>query len=435
MPASVRESFLNVENVKTLVKPVTGYILVICSLLINVSAYFNLINVQVWFAYFCVLLIIAFSKGAKIISKKIMLFLLTVFGLIIIQNVLYTGLTPVALYGPLRWFFTPFLLFSLLKEKYFKYLFNVLYVVAIYTTILFFLQASIPSVQSMLERLAELMHAPSFGTNEENIIFYTIITFPYGQGYRNAGLFHEAGAFALYSLIAIILNTLYTKNYFDKKTLILTFCILTTFSTTGYFCLFIYYGWALYKTNINVIIKLMVYSIFIVSVYFLFNSAPFLKQKVGEQYEQQMTHTKDITEEGRFSVFITGVNEFIKHPVFGKGIISETNKDLMEEHRFGWGFTNFCAQYGILGLFYMWIYYLGCLKLIRFYKLPVMFAVVIYIIIHLSLSTQMFFLHTPYVMFFIYGLYKKLPDMSLKKQQFVENDPLRSSSVIIPLKS
>lgn len=65
----------------------------------------------------------------------------------------------------------------------------------------------------------------------------------------------------------------------------------------------------------------------------------------------------------------------------------------------------FLARYGIIfGGFYLFYYYKGLKKLCFFYRLPKGVALLLFMIIHLGLSTQGFFFHASFVMFFIIGL-------------------------------
>jgi hypothetical protein len=240
------------------------------------------------------------------------------------------------------------------------------------------------------------------------ILFYSM---PTESGFlllRNSGIFHEAGAFSLYIMLAIIVNTFNTRNTLDKRNIILVIILLTTFSTAGYILLILFLAYAIPKSKLNIILK---YSILFLMVFITINSfrsADFLQQKIEEHYSTQINAIeKGEAAQGRFFAFYKAFDVFKQNILFGKGIL-ESNRPVGEEINssgFGWGFMGFLARYGIIfGFFYFLFYYKGLKKLCLFYGLPKGLALLFFIIIQLGLSSQAFFFHTSFVMFFIIGL-------------------------------
>ncbi len=410
---------MNVNSIERLTKVnkrtnFIGYMLTLTSLMLYANPFFSLVDVRIKFAFTLIILVYAFLKGKIRNTKNIFLILIAVYGLIIIQAVLYGGFSNAGIYKPLLLFLTPFVLYRLLRLSYFKYLFWIIYFGALFTFPIWFLQSLLPGVDTFLRQFAEIVFPYTFDVWPRSLIFYTV---PLGVGdfntqleiYRNASFFHEAGAFALFLMLAIILNTFFTRNLLDKKNIVLAIILLTTFSTAGYILLALFLAYAIQKAKMNPMLKFFILLIMILISIRTFSSEEFLKEKIKEHYS---TQTKAIEKneigQGRFYSFLRAYQVIKQNPFFGKGIL-KANLPVAKGEYYDWGPMGLLANYGIIfGFIYLFYYYKGLEKLSLFLGLPKGITTLFFIIIQAGLSTQAFFFQAPFVMFFIIGMESNL---------------------------
>lgn len=384
------------------------YILVLSALLITASPFFFLVSVLVPFTFMVIICAYALYKKKLRNSKKIFLVLIAVYALITIQWVLYGGFSPAGIYKPLLIFFTPYILFRLLGWKYFKCLFDIIYYSSIFTFPIYLLQSIFQPVNALVIKAMDIAFPYAWTDWPRTILFYSM---PRESGFlllRNSGIFHEPGAFSLYLMLAIIINTFFTRKALERKNIILAIILLTTFSTTGYILLILFLAYAIPKSKMNLILKYLVFFIMIIITINTFRSENFLKEKIEEHYSSQVYAIEhNEVGQGRFFAFFKSFEGFRQNFFFGKGILVANQSVIggIRNSGFGWGFMGFLACYGIIfGFIYLLFYYKGLNKLCLFYGLPKGIAILFFIIIHAGLSTQVFFFHASFVMFFIIGL-------------------------------
>ncbi len=390
------------------------YVLVLSSLLITASPFFGTISILVDFTFMMLIWAYALYRKKMKNSKRIFLVLIAVYALIVIQFALYGGFSPAAIYKPMLLFFTPYILYRLFGVTYFKYLFWIIYYGAIISFPIWLLQCLIPAFDSILQKYSEIVFPYNWDNLPRSLLFYTITPNFGGDNsnlfglLRNSGFFHEPGAFSIYLMLAIIINTFNSRNTLDKKNIILAIILLTTFSTAGYILLIMFLAYAIPKSKLHTSLKFIIFLIMIIATIKIYTSQDFLQKKIGKQYSSQVTAIqKNEVGGGRFFAFLKAYEIFKQNIFFGKGIIN-ANRPISKEFKdsgFGWGFMGFLAFYGIFfGVFYLLFFYKGLKKLCFFYGLPKGLAILFILIIHAGLSTQSFFFHASFVMFFIVGL-------------------------------
>lgn len=385
------------------------YILVLSALLITASPFFFLVSVLVPFTFMVIICAYALYKKKLRNSKKIFLVLLAVYALIIIQWVLYGGFSPAGIYKPLLIFFTPYILFRLLGWKYFRCLFDIIYYSSIFTFPIYLMQSLFQPVNALVLKAMDFAFPYSWTDWPRTILFYSM---PRESGFlllRNSGIFHEPGAFSLYLMLAIIINTFFTRNTLDRKNIVLSIIILTTFSTAGYVLLALFLVYAIPKSKMNPILKYLIFFIMIIITINAYRSEDFLQQKIETHYSSQVNAVeKNIEGQGRFYSFFKALGIIKQNPFFGKGILKVNNPVELGVY-YEWGPMGLFANYGILfGFIYLYYYYKGLKKLCSFFSLPKGGAILFFIIIQAGLSTQSFFFHASFVMFFIIGLESKV---------------------------
>ncbi|NOU18351.1 MAG: hypothetical protein HOO91_12415 [Bacteroidales bacterium] len=210
-------------------------------------------------------------------------------------------------------------------------------------------------------------------------------------------------------MLAIIINTFFTRNTLDRKNIVLTIILLTTFSTTGYVLLAIFFAYAIPKSRLHPLLKYFIFILMITLTIKTYRSANFLQEKIDNQFLTQVDaiQTKE-KGQGRFYSFLMALDVIKQNHFIGKGII-EANRPVGEGVYFEFGAMGIFAQYGIIfGVFYLFVYYKGIRKLTLLYGLPRSLSLIFFIIIQLGLSSQAFNFHASFIMFFIIGLDAKV---------------------------
>ena len=124
-----------------------NYLVVLFSLLYNVSPFFGGAWRGMWFILFLFLLYITNFVGLRMFNSKIVLVIIAVWFLILYQGLALKSFSPAAFYKPVMLFLTPFLIYRLLGPNYFKYLFYIIYVAAWVTICLWLLQNLFKNIQ------------------------------------------------------------------------------------------------------------------------------------------------------------------------------------------------------------------------------------------------------------------------------------------------
>lgn len=406
--------------IKTKANDFRNYFLVVLILLFEDSPFFmnNQVQKNFWFVLFA-LLLIANGGKKRILNQKIVTILLVVWMLMIVQSALYGGgFTPAMAYKPLMLFYTPFLLFTLMGLRYFKYLFNVIYFIAVYTFVIYLLHSFIPPFYDWLLGAFDFVFQYSWADRPRTILIYSN---PRISGYffmRNSGIFHEPGAYSIYLMLAIVINTYFTRKVFNPKNLFLSFMVLTTFSTTGYVMLFLFLGYAVMNMKIHFSLKPVIIIPFAVVLIYAYQNTNFLKQKVDTHYTTQYEDVEEgnINKRGRFYAFGMSVKSFISNPITGRGVLTRHQYDVGEIGSFGYGFAGLFAMYGLFfGIYYMWYFYKGFVKMSHQFKMSKYYTLIAFITINLGLLTQAFFLNASFVYFFIVGLFYFVPPINTIK--------------------
>lgn len=389
------------------IKTVTNYILIILLLFYNCNPFFLLTGKTLWVFIFVLLAIITMSRGKNLLYIKLVLVLAISWLLIIIQGLVFQGFTPAAIYQPIMILFTPFLVYTIMGISYYRYLFNIIFFIAIYTSIIYGLQIISPGFDRFMTRSFESIFPYSWADWPRSILIYSA---PRESGYlipRNSGMFHEPGAYSIYLVFAIIINTMQKKSTFNKSNVFLSIVILTTFSTAGYIMLFVLWSYSIWNLKINIFLKSLSLVIFILISLTVYRENEFLQKKVNEQYKTQNEafESGEIQYTGRFYFFTKSTNTFLSSPIFGRGILSVTSADNGKEGIVGLGFIGFLAKYGVFfGIFYMWYFFKGFSLFSRIFNISVFYTVLAFIVVNLGLLTQSFFFNIPFVLFFIIGL-------------------------------
>lgn len=191
--------------------------------------------------------------------------------------------------------------------------------------------------------------------NRNSILIFNSLNI---QEMRNCGPFWEPGAFACYLMLVPLLyignlKLFVTQN--KKKAIVLLIALITTFSTTGYICLFtlvIYY----YMTQTrNKFVSYAIYLPLIIgALVYAYNNLDFMGAKMQEQTEYSLEQNGEFSNT-RLGSLMFDMHYIKKHPIIGNGLNERTR---YADHPFLWGttlghgnaFSNYTAQMGIIAL-------------------------------------------------------------------------------------
>lgn len=411
----------------------TNYFIAIYTIAL-ISPFFSLLQKSMVLYFLVFLVFIAFKRGVKLLEVKIFVLLLFVYFLIFLQNVLYSGMSYASLYLPLRIFYIPYLIYRILGIRFLLYLQQVIFVSALYTFPLWLMQSLIPSFDALLQTLIVQVLPFSWSVVPRSLLFYTAA---WGEGvfnttlgiYRNSGVFHEPGAYGVFLILAIVINTWFSKNLYSKRNLFLMLVLLTTLSTTAYIVLFIVVLSDLIAKKINPALKVVSVMLFLFGAIQVYQSGDFLQEKVNNQFEDQIQAAelnvgKTEAKSGRFYAFFTSLQLFSEHPVFGRGIVySSSEKASGEMHKdgsFAYGITGIMSTYGIIfTVLFVVAFYTGMKCVGSISQIPPVMQVFIFIGVNLSILTQIFILAVPFVFLFIVGYLNEQNEISWFKKNMV----------------
>jgi len=330
------------------------------------------------------------------------------FGFSVITMITY----PVFIFG------IPYLLYKIIGDNIFDYVVNVIFYTALISTSIWIFQALFSPFDQILQSLRSATGFPLIGGTEDGervsiSMLYTITHWTtdfFGiKVLRNAGLYHEPGAFAYFLILSIGLNTIIQNNILNKKNIIMIIILLTTFSTAGYLSLFVFLIYSIFKSNYNIIIKIISIPIFISMSLFTFVYLDFMNEKIVHEYETQFFE-EDSTDEfggGRVRRIMRSINLLSTSPVLGRGIIT-ASREFEESSPYyftGAGIWRTLSSYGIILTPIIIIFYiLGINKVCRKYNYHKKITYYFFIAIAIGASSQRFFMDNITILLFINGL-------------------------------
>jgi hypothetical protein len=185
---------------------------------------------------------------------------------------------------------------------------------------------------------------------------------------RNAGIFWESGAFAVFLNITLYLHystkkLVKLKDMFDRDAVVLVIAAISTTSTMGIFGVLAVLTFFTFMVNSPAKYVLMVFVAFAFSL--AFTRVEFLGKKIQHQLEESGRSNN------RFGSAIKDFKDFAERPLLGwsrrNEVIFGTTKFIARTHRPN-GLTNQLRSYGIIYFsFYIWLVYLGFSRLYKYH--------------------------------------------------------------------
>ena len=227
---------------------------------------------------------------------------------------------------------------------------------------------------------------------------------------RNAGIFWESGAFAVYLNITLFLyySTLTigrVKDLFDKKATILIIALASTTSTMGAISLVI--QMVFFTMHLRSAAKYFLFPVILVMTGLAFTSVEFLGDKITKQLG------KADNDNNRFGSALMDWENIRERPLIGWSrrieVVFGTDKFSDKTHRPN-GLTNFLRSYGLIYFcFYFIMVYQGFARVYNNYhprSNPLVPAFGILLLLMVSFSELIFDLVFQKGLLFLYGAYR-----------------------------
>lgn len=253
---------------------------------------------------------------------------------------------------------------QILGNKFVRVLTTTMVIISLISFV-FTILCYIPGLNWKLYTAAEQMFPIPRGFKDYSTPTFLIYTFHpqyfFGEfNYvRNAGIFWESGAFAVFLNLTIYLRYLTKRiarvsDLFDKTSVLLIVAVLTTTSTMGFLSLMAILTFFTMKlrTPLKYVFFLMVAALSYIS----FVSVEFLGSKIATQLEESDEKNN------RFGAFLMDWEDIKKRPIIGSSrrneVIYGTN-EFNKQNRRPNGFSNFLRQYGLIyfSAYFIMMYY------------------------------------------------------------------------------
>jgi hypothetical protein len=305
----------------------------------------------------------------------------------------------------------PYLALRIVGLKIFKLYANMMLVIAVYSSFLYFFQIISPSFEKYLFKLSEQAFDYSFDIYPRSILFYTVRDLPidiYNISFlRNSGPFHEPGAYAVFLIFAIAINAIISKKLFSKINIFLIIVTLTTFSTAGYFSLFLLvilfilqkrkvtspFIWVI---GVSIILSLIISSI---------QNIDFLGSKTEEHLNEEMTMDLHNETTGRIYSVRKSLLNLYRYPLTGRGLVVIARKDIsIEEDTGGYGFMSFFSNMGIVSsVLFLYFFLKGNKRISIYFTGADSFWLMLFFSLMINLFSQSFIQTPIFIMIFLVG--------------------------------
>ena len=290
---------------------------------------------------------------------------------------------------------------EILKEKFIEFYVNILVAFAVISLILFvpilvkfsfstFLISHFP-----ISYQTEIVN-PFGGVQYNSSIFF--LNFPpnFDIRTRNSGPFWEPGAFGGFLVLGLMLNVFRGRSPFSKQNLILMGTIITTFSSTAYIALGIffigYYGVAI-KSNFGRILFLVAG---ITGFVVLFGELDFLKKKIVDQIEDTQYQVDTRGGDSRFASAYLDIKEFGERTFYffaGRGAHPDTRIGTLDKNTIRTnGVTDQLVRWGIpFFIFYLLSIRKSFAKICGFYSVEEKHSWLALLVLILLATSEVYF--------------------------------------------
>ena len=301
------------------------------------------------------------------IEKSFLIFLSVFIILTSIQLITFNVFPLDTMLGFFSKIIVAYLIIKVVNRSFINTYVNLMYFISI-ISFLFWL----PSFVSVGLKVLIVKSAPFWieGFDFHSYIIYQPFIGDINEWTRNSGPFWEAGAFAGFLIIALILNYIRSYQFSDRKTFVITIGVLSTFSTTGYIALFLFFVFVLLIKYRNLLSTILAIFVIIPAIILAYQKIPFLSEKISSQIESSDTKIALTVHRSRFSSAIIDLQDFKEHPLAGRGKYSETRFNIwVKAINRNNGTTDLLVMYGLVGfLTYFMYYFISFRNIMKYYN-------------------------------------------------------------------
>lgn len=360
----------NIENIKR--RDIVDYLLVFLLIALSGFPFFTAKRLYLIIGFLFAVYI--FISRRKKINEFYLVTIFILLFVVIFQTYIFDYFdvkTQIGLF--IRWTF-PFVVVIVVGKKLAEYYINVIYYLAIISFIFFIPSILIPGFEKfLLQKCAPIFNQAvsegSMYSYNPNILVYTIKTdagIRFSNYFRNSGPFWEPGAFAGYTIIALMFNMILTSTLKNKKNITFLLAIASTFSTAGFLgvsvLLFSYF--LILNKNKN---GWFLAPVIVLLAFTSFTNVKIFNYKITSEMERLIKGDTSV-KRSRVVSALVDLKDINKHPVIGRGrndiMRYGSNANTWRKHRNN-GVTDFAVKYGIpFFLFYFYFIYCSIKKLL-----------------------------------------------------------------------
>jgi hypothetical protein len=327
-----------------------------------------------------------FALGLFIYYKKkfnyqILWVVLYVFALMIIQSIFWGGSAFTAVTYVTFFVLAPYFFLKKLGYNYQKYIIDIICVYAIISLIFWVLTNISPHFYQSLYGLAERLGTdPKDPYNEmagrpEQFILYTYEPGKTGPFIRNPGPFHEPGAFAVFLIYGMIFNIIISGALINKKNIVMSVALITTFSTAGYLAFLFLISFSVWVSKFNWAIKASLFTFLIAISVLIYLNYNILGNKIADQYSSDISASLDTPTSGRILGARKAIVVLSKYPLWGRGLQASSKASIDSPEGADYGFMSFAARIGIPGiLLFFFFFYKSIVQFCILYNFNKLFA-------------------------------------------------------------
>lgn len=338
-------------------------------------------------------------------NYQILWLILYVIALIIIQSIFWGGKAFTAITYLVFFILVPYFLLKTFGYKYNNYIVNIIFIYSIISLIFWALTNISPQFYKSLYGLAEKLGTDPVDINNElagrpeQFILYTYEPGKTGPFIRNPGPFHEPGAFAVFLIYGLAFNTMISGSFVNRKNIIMSAALITTFSTAGYLAFLFLISFYVWVSNLNGGLKIFLFAVFISGAAFFYIRSDFMGKKVEEQYSTETNASLNTPTSGRIMGARKAIYVLSKYPLWGRGFQSSTLASIDSPEGAGYGFMSFASRIGIPGILLFFFYFFKSIRqYCFFYGFNKKFSLFVFIALLFVLFAQA---HIQSILFFM----------------------------------
>jgi hypothetical protein len=294
--------------------------------------------------------IFLFKQNAKFYSfKHSIIFILLILFLFVLQSTLFDDFNLLNLSGLIMNLTFGLAAILIIGPSFFNYYIKIIYIFSIISFVFVFISIFSPELYKYLSTLPAVLGTDPLKGSDDCLIIFNFEREKVLGIIRNPGPFYEAGAFACYLNLALILNSIKSKLN-SKENIIFIIAILTTFSSAGYAILMFFLTTKIIISSKNRhFIKLVGAAIIFALSWQAYNNLPFLKEKLETQYSKQTEFYQSRSHVGRFGSALSDLTDLKGYFFTGRGLVKSSR--FADEETLGStnGTTDLLSRFGIIG--------------------------------------------------------------------------------------